>query len=200
MHKDVPKKIASLRKALGMSQEAFAKEFGVKQATVSRWEDGLSNVARSLEAKMASLADMSVAEFFHSDEGPRIVPVIGEVSAGEHFCPVADGARLGGNDFITFGSMPGDEMVAVRVRGDSMAPVYRAGDIVIGRKVYGADISAAINRDCIVLTESGDGFLKVLRKGSRKSEYALQPYNSGYDTIERVAIEWAAPVLWVKRA
>lgn len=200
MHRDVGKKVLMLRKALGESQEAFGKRFKVKQATVSRWEDNLSPITRALWGEMADLADMSIADFFFSDEGPRIVPVIGEVSAGEHFTPMSDSARAGSNDVVTFGTQLGEEMIAVRVRGDSMSPVYQAGDVVIGRKLYGADMVTAINRDCVVLTTTEEGFLKVLKKGPKKNLFTLQPYNKDYDDVENVTLLWAAPVSWVKRA
>lgn len=117
----VGKKIRSLRKALGESQAEFGARFDVEQASVSRWEKGVS-VQRKYQEPLAELAGMTVAEFFHTTSEPRLIPIVGYVSGGESFTPTDDHEPGAGIDHVML-SFEQDQQVAVRVRGDSMRPV-----------------------------------------------------------------------------
>jgi transcriptional regulator with XRE-family HTH domain len=189
-------KIRLLRLALGESQAVFGDHFGVEQATVSRWEAG-GPVQRKYQAAVADLAGMTVAEFFHSRQPPRLIPIVGAIR--DH----------GLIDFVE--ARPGSPVqhiklehgehgqVAVRVRDDSMSPVYRAGDVLIGRKLTGMQISEAIGKDCIIRTLSGDGHVRILRAGGAKHRYSLRAYNPATPDIDDVQLAWAAPIVWIGR-
>ena len=129
MTKETGRKIKALRKALKENQDVFGERFKVEQATVSRWEKG-SQVHMKYFDAIAELAGMTVAEFFHSSSQPRTIQITGYVGAGEKFTPIADGAL----DTITF-DLEADEIIAVQVRGDSMSPAYRNGDILICSRI-----------------------------------------------------------------
>lgn len=194
MSEQVGAKIRRLRKLLGESQAVFGERFGVEQATVSRWEKG-EPVKREFETNLARLANVSVAEFFHSGEGPRLIPVVGDISAGETFIPTDDEDENG--DYVQF-SVGDDDLIALRVRGNSMSPVYRDGDVIIGRRYGYRSLPELTGLDVIVRTRAGEGYLKRLLRDS-KSKYRLRSYNAAFDDIENVEIDWAAPVLWIKR-
>lgn len=86
--------------------------------------------------------------------------------------------------------------IAAEVRGSSMLPVYRDGDLVIGKEHMGS-VDELIGRDCFVQVADGPLYLKVLRKGP-KGRFNLESYNDSA-IITNQAVEWAAPVAWVKR-
>lgn len=195
----IGKKIAALRTALREGQAIFGERFGVEQATVSRWEKG-SPVARKHQDAIAELAGMSVAEFFHSSASPRLIPIIGYVSGGESFTPVADHEPGGGIDHVLLDMGDDADQIGVRVRGNSMQPVYRDGDSVIGTRLRSQSLTKAIGKDCIIMTAKGEGYLKILRRGSKAGLFTLRSYNPAYDDIEDVRINWVAPVKWVGRA
>lgn len=134
------------------------------------------------------------------EEPPLVrIPIIGEVSAGEAWQPVDDlapGASLDMEDFSITGSDP----IGIRVRGDSMFPVYRGGDILIASRIHGANIQDALNRDCIVRTVTDEAYIKILRRGTGRGTFTLRSYNPAYDDIVDVQLEWAAPVRWIKRS
>lgn len=87
--------------------------------------------------------------------------------------------------------------IAAEVRGDSMLPVYRHGDLVIGTEYLG-EIASLVGRDCFVQVVDGPLYLKVLRKGT-KGKFNLESYNEDSPLITNQAIDWVAPVAWVKR-
>lgn len=197
MSNDAGRKIRELRAVLRETQAEFGDRFGVEQATVSRWERG-EPVQRRYQGPVADLAGMTVAEFFHSDEGPRMVPIVGFVSGGESFTPVDDHEPGAGIEHITL-KIGGDEQIAVCVRGDSMNPVYRDGDIIVGKRLGRRDLSRAIGKDCIVKTVIGEGYVKKVLAGTTRTTFRLRSYNPAFEDLENVAIEWAAPIVWIGR-
>jgi phage repressor protein C with HTH and peptisase S24 domain len=191
-------KIKRLREhVLRESQEAFADRLGVEQPTVSRWEAG-KPVSRKHQKTIADLAGASVGEFFHSNDMPVSIPIVGYVSAGDSFAIVEDHEPGGGLDYFT-PKIDSTEVVAVVVRGDSMLPVYRNGDTIIGKRTGRRDLMRAIGRDCIVKTTSGEGYVKRVLAGTDRHTVRLRSYNQLYDDIEDVQIEWAAPIIWISR-
>lgn len=186
-----------LRKALGENQAEFGARFGVEQATVSRWEKG-EPVQRKFQAPLAKLANMPVSEFFFQATEPHLVPIVGYVSGGEGFNPADDHEPGADIDHIAI-AVPEAEQVAVRVRGDSMRPVYRSGDVIIGAKLAQSALDQAIGQDCIVKTASGDGYVKTVHPGSRRGVYRLRSYNPAHVDVEDVELEWAAPITQIIR-
>lgn len=123
----------------------------------------------------------------------QIVAISGCASAGEAWEPFDDG--LGELELHIAG-----EPIAIEVKGSSMAPIYRNGDILAGPKCLSGHAEKMIGRDCILATESGERYVKYLTKGSTKGRFDLRSYNPLNKDIENVKLAWAAPIVWVKRS
>lgn len=147
---------------------------------------------------ICGLLGVSMADLLYGDEGFSMrVRIVGSVAAGnrEGWTPIDDG-----DEFAEF-AIGGGEPMGLLVHGDSMRPVYRPGDIIIGTKIVGQSYRSLIGLDCIVLTKSGDRYVKFLAKGTgARHRFNLRSYNADYKDIEDVELEWAAPIVWVKRA
>jgi len=130
------------------------------------------------------------------NEGARRVPVVGYVSAGEGWAPF-DGDGPVDEVEINIG---GGEAVALVVRGSSMAPVYRDGDILIGTKRATANAHNLVGTDCIIETKAGERYLKFLAKGTIRNRFNLKSYNPAHEDVVNVEIAWAAPVSVVLRS
>jgi transcriptional regulator with XRE-family HTH domain len=198
MSREIGRKIFHLRKhLLNETQEVFGERFGVEQATVSRWEEG-KMPQRKFQKPIAELANMSVAEFFFSDQGPRLIPVVGELRTGgfELMDKHQPGAAV---DHISL-SLGDSDQIAVKIKNQSMAPTYREGDTLIAKRLTRSKIASAIGHDCIVKTAAGEGHIRILRKGSKRGLYRLLALGRGEDDIEDVELEWAAPIIWIGRA
>jgi len=198
MTETLGQRIKRLRLRLGESQPEFGARFGVEQPTVSRWEKDSSFPVRSLHEAIAELAGMSVAQFFYPGHHPLNVPVVGYVSGSDSFTPIADADHGNGMDSLDLALEDGD-FIAVRVRGDSMAPVYRDGDTIVARRLGRHDLPSATGKDCIVMTVDGHGYIKRLLAGPGKGVFRLRSYNAAYDDIE-ARVDWAAPIVIIKRA
>lgn len=127
------------------------------------------------------------------------LPVVGYVSAGEAWVPFSDHAVGNGYDEVSFTLEEDEDLIAIEVRGTSMSPVYRPGDRIICNRQSGNNIHAALGRDCVVLTASGDGYLKRLARGTQPGSFTLRSYNPDFPDLEDVQVDWVAPVAWIKR-
>jgi transcriptional regulator with XRE-family HTH domain len=190
--------IRRLREAVGETQGQFAARFGVEQPTVSRWERAISPPERKYLAAMADLAGVDESAFVYRPTAGNLIPVVGYAAGGEEWSPVDDYAPGDGMEPVELGLGDADP-IAIMVRGESMAPVYRNGDVLICSRQRGTDLTAALNRDCVVRTADGRCYIKFLVKGSRAGRFRLRSYNLSFPDLEDQALDWAAPVIWVKR-
>lgn len=122
------------------------------------------------------------------------INLVGYIGAGAEFYAIDDHANGAGLDKID--APPGcpPNAVAVRVRGESMMPIYFDGDILIywDRR---NDIDTFINARCIVGLADGRILVKTVRRG-QGGLYTLSSFNS--TLIEDVEIEWCAKIEWVQ--
>lgn len=145
---------------------------------------------------LAREANVTPMYLLFGQEQPRIeIAVEGIVSAGEGWENTDDN----GMDPVEFGLQGGD-LFGIEIRGDSMFPVYRNGDVLICSRHKAPHLDNLIGLDCAVLTTDGRGFVKILRRGQRANRFTLKSYNPRFEDLENIELKWAAPVLWVKRA
>lgn len=83
---------------------------------------------------------------------------------------------------------------AVEVVGDSMLPLYREGAILY----YSRQLSpeSQLGELCVVRLEDDRVMVKTIRRGSEPGLYTLASLNA--PDIEDVALQWAAPIDWIK--
>ena len=142
---------------------------------------------------------LTIAELVEGDVSVyQKVPLIGCISAGEGWLPFDD-ERDTVSDTIEL-RVDGGEPVGLEVRGDSMSPVYRNGDLLIGSKQSGPRADNLVGLDCIVLTDRNERYVKFLAKGDAPGKFHLRSYNPAHKDIPNVRLQWAAPIVWVKRS
>jgi len=178
----------------GVTPHSLAKAAGLNPSTV---RDNLRGTSPSIDnlQKICDVLGISLATLV-GDEQPELqLPIVGFASAGEGWEPV-DGTHP---EHFSLSLGPGDH-ITIEVRGHSMTPVYRDGDILVGARRFGPDFQDVIGLDCIVLTHSGAGYLKTLRRGTLLHRYTLRSYNPMADDIEDVRLHWVAPVKFIARS
>lgn len=130
-----------------------------------------------------------------------VATLTGAAGAGERIAPF-------GRDFTgePIPCPPGFAFPAcIVVRGDSMWPVYRDGDLLFYERADGVP-KDALTRDCVCQVapkhpeqDQGEMYVKRLLAGSKAGLYDLQSYNHP-DLLRDQRLMWAAPIHWVKRA
>lgn len=152
--------------------------------------------------KLTQLADylgLPVGYFFNEEPlQPKQVPVVGYAAGGEEWVPISDYPDGDGIDSLSLDFSDVDP-IAIRVKGHSMAPVFRDGDDLICSRRRGIDIGSVVGKDCVVHTMKGQAFIKHVLKGTVRNSYRLRSYNTTFADIDNVALDWAAPVIWIKR-
>lgn len=128
-----------------------------------------------------------------SPDGRDLIPLSGYVGAGQqfHFVELPEGAGD-----LTSLRIGGGETTAMEVRGDSMLPAYRSGDIIFAGP-FTRSMDVVLGEECLVVLEDGRQLLKIVEKGSRPGTVTLLSWNS--EAIRDVEMHSAAPVVGVKR-
>jgi phage repressor protein C with HTH and peptisase S24 domain len=82
----------------------------------------------------------------------------------------------------------------VEVRGGSMLPLYEDGTILYYSQQLAPD--SMVGKRCVVQLEDERVLVKTLRRGSERGLWTLVSLNA--PDIEDVALQWAAPIDWIK--
>ena len=147
-------------------------------------------------AKVLSAANVTFREFSElmDGNGAGRVPVIGFAQAGNRGFFDDAGYPVGGSwEDITFPALHDPTAYGLRISGDSMAPVFRDGDLII--------VSPASNirpQDRVVVkTIEGEVMAKeLIRRGALGIE--LKSFNPNFEDrfVPANEIDWVARVLW----
>lgn len=147
-------------------------------------------------SKVLSVTDVSFREFSElvDGNGAGRIPVIGFAQAGNSGFFDDAGYPVGGSwEDITFPALHDPTAYGLRISGESMAPVFRDGDLII--------VSPASNirpKDRVVVkTNEGEVLAKELvRRGALGVE--LKSFNPDFEDrfIPAEEIDWVARVLW----
>src|SRR3970040_2400541 len=176
----------------GWTQRELAQRAGIDEQKVYKSLQGKVDQPRG--DTMLGLADaLGVTEsWLRFEVGPAVVriPLVGRVSSGEAFLPFDDNPLGTGYDEIEF-TLDDADPIAIEVRGESMLPVYRPGDFLLCSRRRGIEIQSCLNKDCVVKTDQGEGYVKKLIHGSSVNSFTLLSYNAS--PIENVRLLWAAP-------
>jgi SOS-response transcriptional repressor LexA len=165
-------------------------------------------------AKLAGIGETVVRDFVDKGVEPRVGTLIKiadalEIPASSLFgaqVPVLGKVGAGGS--VLFEETDEPEMVdrppgavgrlmALRVTGDSMMPVYKDGDIVYVGRDHDGVLPDYIGEECVVHTVEGGTFLKTLAIGSQFNRYTLRSFNAA--DMENVELVWASRVEFVMK-
>ena len=164
----------------GLSQSDLAKKLGVSTSTISMYEVGKREPDFETEEK--------IADFFNTDlnilrgrdvericsPGAVIIPVLGRVAAG---IPMAASEYIIDTEEISQAMAADGEYFGLQVKGDSMEPRIKNGDVVIVRKQSDADDGDLV----IALVNGYDAVVKRLKK--YKDGIALISSNPIYEPM-----------------
>jgi len=207
-HGDVWRAIDRLAQEYGLSASGLARRAGLDPTTFNkskrvtregknRWPS-TESVAKVLAATGATMNEF--VSYIGDGAGAgvyRNIPLIGFAQAGSDGYFDDAGYPAGGSwDEIPFPGFSDPRAYALEITGDSMAPVYRDGDIVI------VSPEASIRRGdrVVVKTKEGEVLAKLLMRQTA-SRVELQSFNPLHE--DRVLgiedIEWLARIIWASQ-
>ena len=140
--KEMNERLAELRSAAKLTQNAVAKTVGVSRAAVTQWENGLTKPKGEYIHALAKLYGCTTGYILHGEDseignvtpasiGLRQIPIISYVQAG-CWTESAECRELDGSiKYITTDLDVGGRTFAVEIQGDSMLPEFSEGDVVL---------------------------------------------------------------------
>ncbi len=181
-------RLSELRKQKGLKQGDLAASLGVAQSTLSGWENGKFEIDDKNKIKLADFFGVSVDYLLGRevsanspwnengiDMAPRKkgikIPVLGRVVAG---VPVEAVQDVIDYEEIDEEMAKTGEFFALQIKGDSMEPRIKSGDVVIVRKqdiVDSGDVA-------IVMVNGDDATCKKFVK--HKNGVSLVSMNPAY--------------------
>ncbi|MGD9738565.1 MAG: S24 family peptidase [Bauldia sp.] len=182
--------VSALAKRSGLDPTTFnrSKRFGPDGRP--RWPS-TESVAKILAATGATL------DRFLDAAGPRPLPLLGFARAGAGGYFLDGGFPSGaGWDEVSFPGVTDAGAYALEVAGDSMMPLYRAGDLII------VSPTAAIRPGdrVVVRTTDGEVMAKILaRRTPHEVELASLNPEHPARIIDAANVEWIARILWASQ-
>lgn len=177
-----------------LTQKEFAKCVGVSQGTVSKWLSGQQEPNKRQWDSVLALIKSNPHQYDIEieDEDGFTVPVMGRVGAGATIEPEFDQVPAEGLFQVKLPFPVPDEMIGLEVEGDSMLPVYRAGDVIVVWREQRRSTDDFLGELAAVRTEDGRRFLKTIMRGSQRGLYRLESFNAR--PIEDVEIAWVGEI------
>ena len=189
---DLGKYLRQLRELKGLSLREVDRLSDISYTHLNMIENGKRNVTPALLRNLAQLYNVNYLDLYEKagyidlieDEkniktdilGNPVVPLplIGTVKAGYNY--LAQENWIGTVDVETSLVGDGKDYFALKVKGDSMAPVFVEGDIVIIKKQNNCEN----NEYAVVIINGDEGTLKKIKKTD--NGIILQPLNPAYRT------------------
>ncbi|MBR6784844.1 MAG: helix-turn-helix domain-containing protein [Clostridia bacterium] len=168
--------IRELRKQKGMSQNELAQRCNVHQTAVSQWENGRTSPDNESLKILAGVLGVSVGTLIGGEDigSTVLVPVLGYVRAGIPMEAVED---ILDYEEISAEMASRGEYFGLKIKGDSMFPLFQAGDTVIVRRQPDAE-SGEI---AVVLVNGNDATVKKIIK--KDTSLLLVSENSAYEPM-----------------
>lgn len=169
-------KLKEARKAANMTQIDVAKYIGLSQPQYSAWENGRSKIDNISLSRLATLFGVTSDYLLGKEARPESVsvsvPVLGEVAAG---LPMMAEENIVDYEEVDPAMAAGGELFGLRIKGSSMEPRIKEGDVVIVRKQEDVDTG-----DVAVVLVNGDS-ATVKRIKKETNGITLIPNNPAYD-------------------
>ena len=176
--------LKAARKAKGLTQTEVANAIGLTQNGYSYWENGKAKIDREQIIKLAALFEVSVDYLLGNTETPSSngirIPVLGEVAAG---IPIEAITDIVDYEEIDAAMARSGEFFGLRIKGDSMEPRMREGDVVIVRKQDSAETGDTV----VVLVNGNSATVKKIKYGP--DGITLLPTNPAHDPFFYSAAE-----------
>ena len=215
-HRSIWDAIDSLASRHGLSVSGLARLAGLDATALNpskrvgkdgreRWPS-TESIAKILQATEENYDQFMGAgtQYYQSSAAPYVtgdkgnsVPLLGfaQAGAGGYFDP--SGFPVGqGWEEVSFPGRDGTSTYALEVSGDSMAPTYRDGDILI------VSPSEEIRRGdrVVVRTLDGEVTAKILHRQNAKT-VELHSVNPEHPprSLKKIEIDWIARILWASQ-
>ena len=186
---------SGLARAAGLDPTTFNKSKRQAPDGKPRWPS-TESVARAIAAAESSWDEFAALLGGRPGGAGRAIPIVGMARAGADGFFDEQGFPIGADETVRFPDRGDERVYALEIAGDSMEPLFRAGDVVIVQP------GAALRRGdrVVVRTRAGEVMAKMLgRRNEQRIE--LVSLNAAYPTRELATsdIDWIARIVWASQ-
>lgn len=185
--------IREKRLAAGLTQEDMAERLEISTGLYNGLEKGNRRMNETYLEGIANILGVMVSDLI-IEEKPTIA-IAGKVGAGAHV-PVFDAYEKGDGPQVECpNGLSPHGIVAVEVEGDSMEPVYSAGDLLFySRNGHDSVPDDVIGYKCVCEDADGMGWVKQVKAGDEPGLFHLLSLNPSGTNMHNVRLKWAARV------
>ncbi len=186
---------SGLARAAGLDPTTFNKSKRQAPDGKARWPS-TESIARALAAAETNWDEFAALLAGRSGASGRAIPIVGMARAGADGFFDENGFPIGADETVHFPDLGEDRVYALEIAGDSMEPMYRAGDVVIVQP------GAAVRRGdrVVVRTRAGEVMAKEL---GRKTEANIEllSLNPQHEPRKLAAddVDWIARIVWASQ-
>ena len=186
---------SGLARAAGLDATTFNKSKRQAPDGKPRWPS-TESVARALAAAETSWDEFAALLAGKSGGAGRAIPIVGMARAGADGFFDEQGFPVGADETVRFPDLGDERVYALEIAGDSMEPMYRAGDVVIVQP------GAAVRRGdrVVVRTNAGEVLAKTLgRKNDQTIELLSLNTAHAPRELSTAEIDWIARIVWASQ-
>jgi transcriptional regulator with XRE-family HTH domain len=194
---ELSQRILAIMEARGLSKQQVADLAGIKYHALN---PNLTRHNATPNAIMAQqIADGLGIPIEHLTKGAPLdaratIAIAGRVGAGARV-PLVDAYEKGDGPQVQCPPGLGPHgIVAVEVEGDSMEPVYSAGDLLFYTRHAVGVPAEALGRRCVCEDDAGNAWVKQVKPGRDPRAFDLYSINAAVAPMYGVSLSWAAPV------
>ncbi|HZH09878.1 MAG TPA: helix-turn-helix transcriptional regulator [Microvirga sp.] len=188
---------SGLARKAGLDATSFNRSKRVSPEGRERWPS-TESISKILRATGATLEDFLRLVEPSGSLRRSMIPMIGMAQASAGKILTDEGLPAGGPgwDEIEFPDFGQEKVFALEVTGDSMAPLYRDGDVLI----VSPTASPRKGDRVVVCTTKGEIFAQELKRRSAKTlELAALAKDSEEKAIPAEEIAWMARIMWARQ-
>ncbi len=186
---------SGLARAAGLDPTTFNRS---KRAAVdgkARWPS-TESLARALDAVGANFDEFAALLAGRPGGAGRAIPIVGLARAGAHGFFDDAGFPVGAEETVRFPGLGEERVYALEIQGDSMMPVFRAGDLVVVQP------GAPVRRGDRVVLRTREGEVMAKQLGRRNDQVIeLISLNPAYParTLPADEVDWIARIVWASQ-
>lgn len=201
---DVLKRVEERLAAMGMSAQAASAKAGLSKDAIRNMQraiqqKGRAGVSTKTITALAPVLQTSVAWLLEgegdesSHASRNIVRIMGYLGAGAEVEPDFEQVPSEGLEQVDIPFPLPDDMIAFKVRGDSMLPVFKEGAVIVVYNEQKKSLESFYGEEAAVRTRDGRRFIKTIMRG----QDGVNLFSWNANPIENVHLEWIGEIFAV---
>lgn len=186
---------SGLARAAGLDPTTFNRSKRAAADGKARWPS-TESLSRALDAVGASFDEFAALLAGRPGGAGRAIPIVGLARAGAHGFFDDAGFPVGAEETVRFPGLGEERVYALEIQGDSMMPVFRAGDLVVVQP------GAPVRRGDRVVLRTREGEVMAKQLGRRNDQVVeLVSLNPSYPTrtLSAGEVDWIARIVWASQ-